>query len=61
MNYYLDALYEILDMALGFNQATRTHFFKNVAAILTAKYRISTALMMEKPVRSPIVPPTADS
>ena len=29
--------------------------------ILAAKYRISTPLMMEKPVRSPMVPPTADN
>ena len=29
--------------------------------ILAMKYIISTALMREKPVRSPIVPPIADS
>ena len=29
--------------------------------ILVAKYIISTALMIENPVRSPIVPPIADS
>ena len=29
--------------------------------ILTPKYIISTALMREKPVRSPMVPPIADS
>ena len=29
--------------------------------ILTKKYMISTALMREKPVRSPMVPPIADS
>ena len=28
---------------------------------LTAKYTISTPLIIEKPVRSPIVPPIADS
>ena len=39
-------------------------FFINVIifhAILVAKTRISTPLMMEKPVRSPMVPPIADS
>ena len=29
--------------------------------ILNKKYKISTALMIEKPVRSPIVPPIAES
>ena len=29
--------------------------------ILTAKYIISTPLMIENPVRSPMVPPIADS
>ena len=29
--------------------------------ILTAKYPISIALMIENPVRSPMVPPTADN
>ena len=29
--------------------------------ILTAKYPISIALMIENPVRSPMVPPIADS
>ena len=29
--------------------------------ILTPKYKISTALMMENPVRSPMVPPIADN
>ena len=29
--------------------------------IFPVKYRISTALMMENPVRSPMVPPIADS
>ena len=29
--------------------------------ILKEKYKISTALMIEKPVRSPIVPPIAES
>ena len=29
--------------------------------ILKVKYNISTALMIEKPVRSPIIPPIADS
>ena len=29
--------------------------------ILVPKKRISTALMMEKPVRSPMVPPIADN
>ena len=30
-------------------------------AILTAKYRISTALIKEKPVSSPMVPPMVDN
>ena len=29
--------------------------------ILAAKYRISTPLMIENPVRSPMVPPIADN
>ena len=33
---------------------------KQLKKSFTAKYRISTALMIEKPVRRPIVPPIAD-
>ena len=33
---------------------------KNPTAIFTAKYRISTAVMIVNPVRSPIVPPIAE-
>ena len=35
--------------------------FKKQNAILRAKYMISTPLMIENPVRSPIVPPIADN
>ena len=36
-------------------------FFIRQKTIFPAKYKISTPLMIEKPVRSPMVPPTADS
>ena len=32
-----------------------------IRIILAPKYKISTPLMIEKPVRSPIVPPIADN
>ena len=35
-------------------------FFLELSTILVIKYRISTALIIENPVRSPIVPPIAD-
>ena len=35
--------------------------FRNPNIILIAKYTISTAVMMENPVRSPIVPPISES
>ena len=35
--------------------------WKYPRAILSAKYTISTPLMIENPVRSPIVPPIADN
>ena len=34
---------------------------KNFQTIFKAKYMISTPLMIENPVRSPIVPPIAES
>ena len=36
-------------------------FWMNPMQILTAKYTISTPLMMENPVSSPMVPPTVDN
>ena len=43
---------------------SRTYFRLSLSIlkrILTPKYTISTPLMIEKPVRSPIVPPIADN
>ena len=39
----------------------KTLLFINPQIILTIKYPISTPLMMENPVKSPMVPPIADS
>ena len=40
----------------------KIHFiFRTFKIIFPAKYRISTALIMENPVRSPMVPPMADN
>ena len=36
-------------------------FFTAGRMILTEKYKISTPLMIENPVRSPMVPPIADN
>ena len=36
-------------------------FFTAGRMILTEKYKISTPLMMENPVRSPMVPPMTDN
>jgi hypothetical protein len=36
-------------------------FFNNLTAIFTPKYIISTPLMIENPVNSPMVPPIADN
>ena len=36
-------------------------FLRTFHAIFALKYMISTPLMIEKPVRSPIVPPIADN
>ena len=38
-----------------------SHFCVRLKIIFPAKKRISTALMMENPVRSPMVPPIADN
>ena len=36
-------------------------FLKNPIIIFVVKYTISTAVIMENPVRSPIVPPISES
>ena len=51
---------ENLDFILYLFSNIYFHLFKDLSAILITKYPISTALIMEKPVRSPMVPPIAD-
>ena len=46
---------------LKFFYFSSLELMKYLRAILNPKYRISTPLMIENPVRSPIVPPIADS
>ena len=48
---------KIFVLVFAFNPAFPTKFNEN----LTTKYKISTPLIIENPVRRPIVPPIADN